>query len=189
MRRIVNTVLMMIALVLIAGLLLAIGAETDKPAPERRPSGLDIDLPNEDVPHLVEIIRVWKLVDELELKEEQLIKFLPKFKELIDLRDKYFRSRRKNVTGLEKLLTANPSENELKSAIDEFKSAEVDYYITYKRLNDELDTNLNIEQQAKFIVFQDRYRRDMRSLIRTLKKLSDHRESRLKRQPSTLEAK
>ena len=188
MRRIVNTVLMMIVLVLIAGLLLAIGAETDKPAPERRPSGLDIDLPNEDVPHLVEIIRIWKLVDELELNEEQLIKFLPKFKELIDLRDKYFRSRRKTVTELENLLEANASQDHLKSAIDEFKTAEVDYYVTYRRLNDELDANLNVKQRAKFVVFQERYRSDMRSLIRTLKKLSDQREPRRHRQPNPLQA-
>jgi len=189
MRRIANTVLMMTALILIVGLLLPIGAETDRPAPERRPSGMDIDLSNEDIPHLVEIIRVWKLVDELELNEEQLIKFLPKFEELNDLRNKYYRGRRKIVTGLEKLLEENASEDQLKSVVDGFKGTEVDYYVTYKRLNDELDRNLNIEQQARFVVFQDRYRSDMRSLIRTLRKLSDEHEPRLRRQPIPLKAK
>ncbi len=183
MSKIVNTVL--VSLILVVGMLLAVGAETESQEQERRPRGMNISLSSEEIPHLVEIIRVWKLVEELGLNEEQLVKFLPKFKELNALRSRYYGNRRETVTEISKLLEANASEDQLKPITDKFKSAESGYYQTYRQLNDALDANLTVKQQAKFIVFQDRYRSDVRRLIRTLRGLSDQREPRSRPQPTT----
>ncbi|MFC1716469.1 hypothetical protein ACFL6S_22565 [Candidatus Poribacteria bacterium] len=188
MRKIVNTVLIVVSLILVVGLLLDIGAETNSQE-QRRPRGANISLSSEEIPHLVEIIRVWKLVDELGLNEEQLVKFLPKFKELNDLRSRYYGDRRETVNEISKLLEANASEDQLKPIADKFTDAEVNYYQTYNQLNDTLNANLTVKQRAKFIVFQDRYRSDIRRLIRTLRELSDQREPRSRPQPTTPQEK
>ncbi len=173
MRKIINTVLAVAALILALGLLLAIGDETERQVPQKRPSGMDIGLSSEEIPHLVEIIRVWKLVDELGLNEDQLVKFLPNFKKQIDLVEEYSRNRREIVTTLSELLETNASAAELKSAIDKVRNSERNFFSTYGELNDALEANLNVKQQAKFIIFQDRYRRDMKRLTNALRKLSD----------------
>jgi hypothetical protein len=182
-RKFVNTVLLMILLALVLGLLLAIGAETGKPGTEKRTEGMSIKLSKEEIPRLVEIIRIWKLVDELELKEKQLVGFLPKFKELNSLRAKHYRDRRNAVNKLRKLLEAGSSEDQLKSAMDELKNIEATFYQKHKQLQDALNSDLTVKQQAKFAVFQDKYRDDIRRLIRNLRELSNLREQRPKPQP------
>ena len=117
MRKTINVILIMALLALVLGLLLAIGAETNRPSTKNPAGRIDIRLSKEEIPKLVEIIRIWKLVDELELEEEQLVKFLPWFKESNDLRSKHYRSRRDAVAKLRELLEADSSEDRLKSAM------------------------------------------------------------------------
>lgn len=188
MKRVVNIILIIACLFLFLGLLLTIGAETDNPDEAKQNRG-NIELSKEDIPRIFEILRIWKLVDELELNEDQLLAFLPKFKELEALRRRYYRGRYDSVKKLGKLLEANSSENQLKSATDEFRKAEIDFYQKYRQLKDSINSDLTIKQQAKFVVFEDKYRDDMRSLMRNLRDLSNLREQRLKHQPETLKEK
>ena len=188
MGRTINTILIIASLALFLGLLWAIGAETDNPDKAEQNRG-NIELSKEDIPKIFEIIRIWKLVDELELNEDQLLAFLPKFKELEDLRRRYYRSRYDNIKKMSKLLETNPSENQLKSAIDELRNAEVGFYQKYRQIKDSINSNLTIKQQAKFVVFEDKYRDDMRSLMKNLRDLSNLREQRLSHQPEALKEK
>jgi hypothetical protein len=183
-RKVINVILIIALLALVLGLLLAIGAETDKPGTEIDTGGMDIRLSKEEIPKLVEIIRIWKLVDELVLKEKQLVEFLPKFKELDSLRSKYYRDRRNAISKLRKLLEANSSGDQLKPAMDEFRNAEMSFYQKYRQLEDALNSNLTVKQQAKFVVFQDKYRDDIRRLMRNLRELSNLREQKAKAQPA-----
>lgn len=178
MGKTVNLVLVMASLALILGLMLAIGAETENHRPERRSRETDTNLSREENSRLIEIIRIWKLVDELGVNEEQLAEVLPRFKELRELRRDYYKNRRDAVRELAGLVEAgNFSEKGLKSKVDKFRSTEIDYYRKYKELRDILNSNLTITQQAKYIVFEDEYSGDMRRLIRTLRELSEQRET------------
>ncbi len=188
MKRVVNIILIIACLFLFLGLLLTIGAETDNSDRARQDRG-NIELSREDIPRIFEILRIWKLVDELELNEDQLLAFLPKFKELEELRRRYYRGRRDHIEKMSKLLEANPSEDQLKSATDEFRKAEIDFYQEHRQLKDSINSDLTIKQRAKFVVFEDKYRDDMRSLMRNLRDLSNLREQRLRHQPETLEEK
>ena len=177
MRKTINLVLMVVSLALILGLVLVIGAETQESRPEGRSRETDDDLSREEVSRLIEIIRIWKLVDELGLNEKQLTEFIPMFKELRDMRSKYHRDRRRAIEELDGLVEAgNFSESGLKLKVDNFRSTEVNYYSKYKVLQDALNANLTVEQRAAYIVFEDKYRGDMRRLIRTLRELSEQRE-------------
>ena len=178
MRKVINIISIIVLLALILGLLLAIGAETDKPSTKKPSGGIGIDLSKEDIPRLLRIIRIWKLVDELELKEEQLVEFLPRFKELNELRFEHSRSRRKAVDELKKLLETDSSQDHIKSVIDELRNSEIEFRQKERQLEDKLNSGLTIRQQAKFVVFQTVYWRDMQQLRRKLQELGNLRDQR-----------
>lgn len=185
MRKIINVILIMVLLALVL-VLLAIGAETNRPSTKNPTGRIDIRLSKEEIPKLVEIIRIWKLVDELELEEEQLVKFLLWFKESNDLRARHYRSRRDAVAKLRELLEADSSEDRLKSAMDELKSIETKFHQKEKQLENTLNSILTVKQQAKYTVFRDVYKRDMQRLMRNLQELSNLREQPPKPQSTPL---
>lgn len=186
-RKVINIIL--IATVLALGVLLAIGAETGRPSASRSSRGIDIKLSKEEIPKLIEIIRIWKFVDELELKEEQLMEFLPRFKALDDLRIKYYTDRRRTVTELKKLLETDTSGDQLESAVGKLRKTKIEYRQKERQLADKLNSGLTIKQQAKFIVFQDGYRRDMYNLVRKLRELSELKEQGQQRKPQPIPLK
>lgn len=176
MRKIIYIVSVVALVAVFLGSSLAIGAESDKPSRKKPSEGIGIELSKEEIPQLVEIIRIWKLVDELKLKEEQLVKFLPKERALSDLRKKYYEGMRMTRDQLEKLLETNPSEAQLKSAMDAMDKTEAEYRQKSRQLEDERNATLTIHQKAKFIVFEYEYRHDMGRLIKSLQELSNLRE-------------
>ena len=183
MRKVNSIILIAILLALVLGFLLTIGADTDNPDAKIPVEDIGIELSREEIPKLVEIIRIWKLVDDLELKEEQLATFLPRFKELNDLRNKHYRSRREALTKLRVLLEKNSSESKIKPAMDDLRKAEEQFLQKEKQLGDALNSSLTVKQQAMFVVFQDVYRRDMQRLMRNLQELSRLKERRSRPQP------
>lgn len=180
MKKIINIVLMAVSLALILGLLVAIGGEPETPRPRRRSGDMNVNLSKEEIPRLMEIIRIWKLVDELELNEGQLIEFLPRFKKLSELKHEYYGDRRRAMTELKKLLEANAPETQLKPAVTKFNDTDTNYYQRYKQLHNTLNANLTVQQQAQFIVFEDKYRSDIRHLIRVLRDMSEPQELQTK---------
>ena len=189
MRKIINIILIIASLVLIFGLLLAIAADNDKPSEQETNESMGISLSREEIPKLVEIIRIWKLVDELKLKEEQLLEFLPRFKELSDLTVNYYRNRREILHKLRTDLEGNPSEDEIRPIVNEFRDAEVKFRQRERELEDALNSSLTVRQQAKYALFRDSYRRDMNRLVRNLQELSKLRDRRMSHQPTLLKEK
>lgn len=184
MRRIVNIVLMAtLGVLALLGWLLAIGAETEKGDPAKPSEDVNIQISRDEIPELIEIIRVWKLVNGLGgLEEEQLVKFLHRFKELDRLKGEYDKNRRETIDRLRKLLETNSSEDQIKAVLSEFKKVEDNFHQKERQIEDALASSLTVRQQARFLVFQDTYKRDIGRLIQNLKKLSEIREKRLKRQ-------
>lgn len=191
MRKIINITLIMALLALSLVLLLAIGAnaQTNRQSRDRSSGGIDINLSKEDVPRLFEIIRIWKMVDEIQLNDEQLQRFLPRFNELSDLRSKYYKQRREASNEMQKLLKADASENQLKSALEKYRNLEAKFRQKEKQLSDALNSGLSIKQQVKLINFEHEYRRDMGRLMRNLRELSELRETQRKPQPVPLQQK
>lgn len=187
MRKVNSVILIAILLALVLGFLLTIGADTDNPGAKMPVEDIGIELSRKEIPKLVEIIRIWKLVDDLELKEEQLATFLPRFKELSDLRNKHYRSRREAVNKLRVLLEKNSPESKIEPAMDDFRKAEEQFLQKEKQLGDTLNSSLTVKQQAMFVVFQDVYRRDMQRLMRNLQELSRLKERRSR--PQTVPSK
>ena len=189
MRKVINIILIMTLLALVLGMLLAIGTNTNAQERRRPSEGIDINLSSEDVPRLFEIIRIWKIVEELELNDQQLQRFLPRFNELNDRRSKYYTKRREGSKEMKNLLETNASENKLKLSLEEYKALEVKFHQEERYLEEVLNSDLSIKQQIKFISFEYEYRRDMGRLMRNLRELSEMREPKRPPQPVPLQQK
>jgi len=188
-RKVIKIILIMALLALALGMLLAIGANTNAQERRRTSEGIDINLSSEDVPRLFEIIRIWKIVEELELNDQQLQKFLPRFNELNDQRGKYYTKRREASKEMKNLLETNASESKLKSSLEKYRDLEVKFHQKERQLEETLNSDLSIKQQIKFISFEYEYRRDMGRLMRNLRELSEMRESQKPHQPVPLQQK
>ncbi|MBD3183679.1 hypothetical protein GF312_15415 [Candidatus Poribacteria bacterium] len=188
-RRTINIILTSIILIFALGLLIALEAQTSDKTKKRQPEPIDINISKEDMPRLVEIIRIWKMVDELDLEEDQLTFFLPRFKKYDKLISNYYRNRHNYIKDTKVLLESNATDIQLEEMIAKYRESEMDFFKEYRELSDELYSKLTVEQRAKFIVFQDEYRRDMRRLLKNLQDLNNLREQRMKHQPQTLEKK
>jgi uncharacterized protein YjiS (DUF1127 family) len=187
MRRIINVILMTVSFMMIIGLIFAISAEdksikiSEKNLPETLPRTTNIDLSQEDMPKLIEIIRIWKLIDSVELEkigEDKLVLFLAKYKQLDKIRFQYHKDRIGNIEKLKKLLDSNAANEEIKLALNDLTKIDETFEQNEKKISDDLNSSLTPKQQAEFIVFQDTNWREMRQMVRNLKELSTLKEQR-----------
>lgn len=197
MRKIINSILIVVSLILIFGLLLTINADVDKseakvvekPEVLDEPPVVDIKISKEEIPKLVDIIKVWKLIDEVELgqlSEERMVKFLAVYKQMDRIRWDYYRSRRNTMDKIKQLLETNSSDEQLRIAVSRFYEIEEEFYQKQRELREKLNSELTPHQRASLIVFQDSQRHEIRRLMLNLEKLSKLRERQLKYQPEPL---
>ena len=191
MMKTINIILMSLLLIMIFGLIIAISAE-DKSAIKPVPTvadNSDVNLAPNDIPKLIEIIKVWKLIDEVELdkiSEDKLVKFLAKYRQLDQIRFKYHKDKMDSIEKMRKLLETNAPEEQIKSALNEIDKVDETFQQREKQMLDALNSNLTPKQQAEFIVFQDNHWREMKQMISGLKELSTIKERRLNYQTEAL---
>jgi hypothetical protein len=203
MRKTINFALMVALFILILCLILAINADVKTNNSEPKTTNTDnnekkvteipnINLSPSDVPKLVEVIKVWKLMDDVELEklgDEKMIIFLIKYKQLEKIRFNYHREKGDAAQNLKKLLESSQSDDQIKTALENIKKIDSNFREKEKQFLDVLNSYLTPKQQAEFIVFQDNYWRDMRQMVRNLKELSSLRENSIKSQPEVLSQK
>jgi|GEM_PF-1798529 len=187
MQRIINIILMTLSFMIIVGLIFAISAE-DKSAkkPDESivvipPKPSNIDISQDDVPKLIEIIRIWKLIDSVELErigEDKLVLFLAKYKQLDKIRLQYHRDRSDHIEKLKKLLEANAEDAQIRIVLNDLRKIDENFRQKERQILDELNQSLTPKQQAEFIVFQDTHWQEMRQMVRNLKELSALKEQR-----------
>jgi len=182
---------MTLSFMIIVGLIFAISAE-DKSAkkPDESivvipPKPSNIDISQDDVPKLIEIIRIWKLIDSVELErigEDKLVLFLAKYKQLDKIRLQYHRDRSDHIEKLKKLLEANAEDAQIRIVLNDLRKIDENFRQKERQILDELNQSLTPKQQAEFIVFQDTHWQEMRQMVRNLKELSALKEQRSSQQ-------
>ncbi len=197
MRKVVNTILIAVILVLFLGLLFAIGADIDSRTKPIQPvsdnnNKIDFQISKEEIPKLAEVIKIWKLVDELELSnfsEEKLARFLVKYRQLETLRGEYWKNRNEGINKLKKLIDTDASEGQIKLALDELNKVDTNFFEKERQIKESINNILTAKQQAELIIFQDNHWRDMKDLVRKLEKISQIRERQLQNQSQPLSKK
>jgi len=119
----------------------------------------------------IERIRIVTLIDELDLNEEQIAKFLPKFKDHQRLEQEFFKKRTMKFNELREMLQNEKiSEDKIKVRIDEFEKMRTDFQKNQEALRKEMEAMLTTRQKAKLLVFQADFERKIREIIEKVRK-------------------
>ena len=121
---------------------------------------------------LIETLKIWKLVNAVDPTSDQAVPLLTKFNELEELKAQYRQEYRRAMKQLEQLKDAEVDSEtkraELQAALNHFRNLEENFIEQRKKTNEAINQILTLEQQVKFKVFIDSYRRDLKKTLQTL---------------------
>jgi len=121
---------------------------------------------NADVRRRIEEIRRFKLIEYLDLEEEQAVRFVTREKDFSKEEKGREEDRNKVIMQLKKAIEEGASEDILGSLIEEY--ATLGKEMTEARLAyfRSLGDLLTVEQQAKYILFDRKFKDEIRNIIR-----------------------
>ena len=117
----------------------------------------------------IETLRMWKLLEALDLTSEQSEKFLPILKDFQKARRNFEDQRRDLLRQLETALQSAPEEKKLKEILTNLENNREQFQMELDRYMDQSKTILTVEQQAKLALFEDQFERRMRETIEQIR--------------------
>ncbi len=121
---------------------------------------------NPDVRKRIEEIRRFKLIDYLDLEEEQAVRFVTREKNFRKEEKRREEERNKILMQLKNAVEESASEDELNSLINQYAvlgKEMAEARLAYFRSLGDL---LTVEQQAKYLLFERKFKDEIRSIIR-----------------------
>jgi Spy/CpxP family protein refolding chaperone len=167
-----------------------------QPPREGRPAGADSrpgfggDEPpppvekREEIRKRIELIRMWKLTEELDLTEETGSKLFPILRKYDEKWIKLQRERQKTMKQLRKALSDEAaSDEEIEEGIDKVERNALGTSDLIRQQREELKGVLSPRQQATFILFQRGFQREIREIMAEARqrKVKARQDDRLKR--------
>ncbi len=131
------------------------GADS-QPSPERR----------EEIRKKIEAVRMWRMMEELRLDDATSSKLSSILSSQDQRRREIMKGQMELMQELRALLRPQkPDDNRLKSALDRIEQNHRDMQELRNRELKDIRTLLTVEQQARFLIFQQEFQREMRDLI------------------------
>ena len=166
------TLALVMTVVLSGGTILAQTSEPPGPR-EERPMNQER---REELRERIELIWMWKLTEDLSLTEEEGAKLFPLLRTYEEKKKELRAENRKLVRELERMIDDGASEGDLKRMIRSLEENDQKLATVKEEGFDELSKILSVEKQARYIVFQEHFQREIHGLI----KQARHRERRPK---------
>jgi len=161
-----------IIITLILGIWPLSQASQPLPPVERQPSFQQerTNLPSaeerERVRKRINLIRMWRLTEDLNLDEETGSKLFPLLRQYEEKRRVLARKREEILFTLKgQLKTGTPHEDRIKGLLKEWEGIWAEEQDVKRREKDDLKEILSLEQQAKYIIFQQEFTKEMRRMI------------------------
>lgn len=110
-------------------------------------------------------IKVVRAIDVLNLNDAQSAKFISLSRKSEVLRKEHREKRKEKLEELDRLVKTNASADELQKVIKELEQLEEDFKAGTKGLRDEINTILTLEQQARLILFEKEFQREMQGFL------------------------
>ena len=149
-----------------AGLLgLALAGPMAAPTAAQMPMG---GPPPEAREHM-EMLRMWRLVDHLELDEAQAAKVFPAYRRQREARQALARERREVLNALRAQLQQGADDDQLRAAMAAVRGVEQRILEAEVSFRDELAGMLTVPQQARLLLFEDTFRSDLRDMVRRMR--------------------
>jgi hypothetical protein len=120
---------------------------------------------------IIEKIRIYRLTEELDLTTEQAIEFFPRLRELQKI-DADFRTQQQAILNdLRALVGGESQEDAIVESINRFEVILKERVERRLHKMQEIREMLTPSQQAKYLIFQDDFEREIRRMIKEVKKL------------------
>ena len=119
----------------------------------------------EELRKRVELIWMWKLTEELNLTEKEGAKLFPVLRTYEEKKRGLREENRRLVGELERMIKDNAPERELKGAIRALEENDGKRQEVEKEAFREIEKILSVEKQAKYIVFQARFKHEIHGLL------------------------
>ena len=147
-------------------------------AKRERRTDSSLDLNDAEIREIVDIAQLYTLEKELGLSEDQLMRVLPKWRQLVEKRSQFWGERRTRREQLESALVgARGDDARLRQALSAFRSEEDEFWSVHRKIEDEILAELTIEQQVRYKLIDSEQGRRTSRLIRALRALSRNDES------------
>lgn len=127
----------------------------------------------DDIADFLEIVKIYKLTQELGLSSKQLVDFYPVYNKLQELKREYRSLRRETMKEYSLLAKNDASDRECEEAHRRYRAAEKIIVDKMESLRDQLEDQLTPKQKIKFMLFDDAYRRDVGKILQTVKQLNE----------------
>jgi len=115
---------------------------------------------------VINAYRITRMTEELGLTDEQIAKILPRLRERDSLEIVYRRDQADDYRILESEIRKHtPSDTRIEDVMSRMKDREQVYQEELARMREEIMGVLTVEQQARFIVFEVRFEKELRELI------------------------
>ncbi len=135
----------------------------DMPPP---PSGPGSE--NPEVRKQLEQVKIWQMTKEMDLPTDKAEKFFPLYNSYnTELRGITFR-RREAVRALDSTIKAERSEAEVKKQVQTVLKIDAQMAAAHEKFMDSLDGVLSPVEIGKYIVFEQKFEREIRERIRTI---------------------
>lgn len=124
-----------------------------------------------DPGEIIEKLRIYRLTKELDLTTEQAIVFFPKLNELQKIDGEFREQRRDILIHLEELLNVGAPDTDVMEALDTYEDLLKNRVDRQINKMGEIRKILTPRQQAKYLIFQDEFEREIKAMIREVKRL------------------
>ncbi len=122
-----------------------------------------------DPREIIEKVRIYKLTEELDLSEEQITKFFPRLKEMRKNEQEFHKQRNEIVQELKELLKTKAEEEKIVKLLNKLQELQKKRVESQLKEAEEIRQILTPEQQARFIIFQEEFEREIRDMIREIR--------------------
>jgi hypothetical protein len=127
---------------------------------------------SKDPREIIEKVRIYRLTKELDLNTEQAIEFFPKLNELRKIENEFRERRREILVHLKELLGGGGAhDKEILESLGAYEKILLERVERQIEKMKEIQTMLTPSQQAKYLIFQDEFEREIREMIKEVKRL------------------
>lgn len=161
---------MLVPVMLVAAMAATAAAQGGGPGPGpmggQGRMGPPSDAEREEIMKKVQAVRIWRLTEELKLDEKTSAKLAAVLSSMDQERRELMQKNRKAMQELRTLLGAGkPEDAKLKALLDGIEKNHDKMIDLRKRELREVRGLLTIEQQARYVVFHQQFRREMRGMM------------------------
>ena len=113
-------------------------------------------------------LAIWKMLEVLDLSQEQTDKFLPALREMQKQEARLQEERKKMLDELERAMTQGGSEKVVRQIISQVRQLGKQGEEIRERFFTQAESILTIQQLGRLVLFQDRFERRMREMMREM---------------------